>query len=433
MDMDWHTWGSQYSWNRTLVPDPEGWMSSLHSADNPLGYPLKYMVNLHPNGVSPAETHYDAFAKAMGGVPGSKTSYRCDLSNSTFASAYFDWMMGAAGAPAAPNNKMDYWWTDWGGCGSPAGKNVGSLWWANYLYHQDKSRIGNGNRGLVLSRYGGLGTHRYGVGFSGDAPQSYDTLAVQVQMTSQASNVLFGYWSHDIGGFHNGTVIPGFAKGYPYEGDEDPDNATQSELYLRWLQFGAFAPIFRTHCQEEPIPQGHVCSPRYNAHCLGCERRIWKFLHHFPLMKEAMVLRNGMGPYIYTHVREAFDSGVGLLRPMYYAYPEYDEAYATTATQYFFGNDMIIAPITTPANRPVNGTIAKAVWLPVGRWVSWLGNTTHKGPVAVSQTYSQSDIPVFVRAGAVIPLKTMASVTSPAPDPMMWLLYPSCGTNTGHV
>jgi alpha-glucosidase (family GH31 glycosyl hydrolase) len=104
----------------------------------------------------------------------------------------------------------------------------------------------DGKRGLVLSRFGGLGTHRYGVGFSGDAPQSYHTLQMQVAMTAQASNVLFGYWSHDIGGFHNGTVIKGFAKGYPYMGDEDPSNATQSELYLRWLQFGTFSPIFRT-------------------------------------------------------------------------------------------------------------------------------------------------------------------------------------------
>ena len=97
------------------------------------------------------------------------------------------------------------------------------------------------------------------MGFSGDSPQHWDTLQVQVEMTPQASNVrgptppvnlsvaterrrpkrvsgqvLFGYWSHDVGGFHNGTVIKGFAKGYSYQGDEDPTNATQSELYLRW-------------------------------------------------------------------------------------------------------------------------------------------------------------------------------------------------------
>jgi alpha-glucosidase (family GH31 glycosyl hydrolase) len=290
----------------------------------------------------------------------------------------------------------------------------------------------DGKRGLVLSRFGGLGTHRYGVGFSGDAPQSYHTLQMQVAMTAQASNVLFGYWSHDIGGFHNGTVIKGFAKGYPYMGDEDPSNATQSELYLRWLQFGTFSPIFRTHCQKEPIPQGNICEPRYNAHCVGCERRIWKFQHHFPLMKDAMVLRNGLAPYIYTAVREAFDTGIGLLRPMYYFHPEDDAAYTFAATQYFFGRDLVVSPVTAAApDTPVNGTIMRTIWLPRGKWTDWHGETTYVGPRIVEQGYSQADIPAFVRAGATIPLKTMASVASPVPDPLVWLLFPGGGAGAG--
>ena len=189
MDMDWHSRDSQYSWNTTIIPDPAGWMADLHSDSNPLGHPLKYLVNLHPNGVGSTETHYKEFANAMGSHgKGSGSNYNCDLSDPAFASAFFDWMMGSAGPNAAPNNGIDYWWTDWGGCGSPGG-SVSSLWWANYLYHQDAARTADGKRGLVLSRHGGLGTHRYGVGFSGDAPQHWDTLQVQVEMTSQASNV----------------------------------------------------------------------------------------------------------------------------------------------------------------------------------------------------------------------------------------------------
>ena len=92
------------------------------------------------------------------------------------------------------------------------GRCVGSnnLWWGNYIFTSDPGRFGGegraagDERGLVLSRYGGLGTHRYPVGFSGDAQQSYLTLQFQIEMTPKASNVLFGWWSHDIGGFHNG-------------------------------------------------------------------------------------------------------------------------------------------------------------------------------------------------------------------------------------
>ena len=430
MDMDWHSQSSQYSWNKTIIPDPAAWMAELHSDNNTLGHSLKFLVNLHPNGVGTTETHYADFAKQMKNKGGPK--WKCDLSDPAFASAYFDWMMGAKGAAAAPNNGIDYWWTDWGGCGHPSGGNIGSLWWSNYLYHQDQSRTGNGKRGLVLSRFGGLGTHRYGVGFSGDAPQSWHTLQMQVEMTPMASNVLFGYWSHDIGGFHNGTVIKGFAKGYPYEGDEDPSNATQSEMFLRWLQFATFAPIFRTHCQLEPIPQASICDPRKNAHCTGCERRIWKFIHHFPLMKDAMVLRNGLAPYIYTAVRAAYDSSVGILHPLYYHYPEQPEAYEYQNTQYKFGSDMIVAPITEAAvDSPVNGSVNKTVWIPEGAWVEWGGEVTHQGPITLNQRYTQREVPVFVKAAAVVPMKTMASVAAAVPDPLVWLLFPAAGAGSG--
>ena len=82
------------------------------------------------------------------------------------------------------------------------------------------------------------------------------------------------YWSHDIGGFHNGTWMKGFGPfknrktGWMDEpGSEDPLNAEANELYLRWLQFATFAPIFRTHCQLEPIPIQNICSPEDNPHC----------------------------------------------------------------------------------------------------------------------------------------------------------------------
>jgi hypothetical protein len=139
MDMDWHRWDSQYTWNTTIVPDPDAWMSSLHSHSNALRHPLKFLVNLHPNGVGTNEKYYDNFSRQVGSKLKGPT-YKCDLSNAYFASAYFDWMMGAAGQQASPNNQVDYWWTDWGGCGHAPG--VSNLWWGNYLYHQDKSRMG---------------------------------------------------------------------------------------------------------------------------------------------------------------------------------------------------------------------------------------------------------------------------------------------------
>jgi len=427
MDMNWHSLPSQYSWNNSLFkPSVSDFiLNTLHAGRNSLGHPLKLLLNLHPNGVGKGESNWPQFSKEMGVTAKAK----CDLSNPKFAASYFDWMMGAN--PRAINSLVDYWWTDWGGCGSPTGAHtpgISSLWWGNYLYHEDKSRATAG-RGLVLSRFGGVGTHRYGVGFSGDSPQHWLMLKFQVHMTPMAANVLFGFWSHDIGGFHNGTVVPGFAKGFPYKGSENPRSPTDSELYLRWLQFATFAPIFRTHCQKEPIPQNHICDPVNDAHCIGCERRIWIFVH-FSQMKDAMVMRNALAPYIYTAVQAALTSGVSLLHPAYYEDPEEEMAYGTAQLQYRFGQHMIVRPITDAFENATDGQRNYSTWLPRGAWTDWFGERTFRGLATVTMPYSHEGIPIFVAAGAAIPLKTMRHVSSSFPD-LVWAVFPSAATKRG--
>ena len=117
-------------------------------------------------------------------------------------------------------------------------------------------------------------------------------------------------------------------------------------LQLRWLQFGAVAPIFRTHCDH-------------------CERRIWVF-PHFPYMKEAMLLRNALIPYVYTSARRAYDTSISVVHPLYYKYPQVRNAYEYR-DQYMFGSDIIAAPVSTPVDARTN-TTQSAVWLPPGIW-----------------------------------------------------------------
>jgi len=276
-----------------------------------------------------------------------------------------------------------------------------SLYWSNYYYdvHLQAHRQ---QRPLVLSRYGGLGNHRYPIGFSGDTFQAFITLDFEVQMTPMAANVLFGYWSHDIGGFHTGNGTPG---------DGDPKNMTGSELLLRWLQFGAVAPIDRTHCDH-------------------CERRIWLFPHFF-YMKHAMILRNALVPYIYTNARRAYETGISLVHPMYYDNPLERSAYSY-ASQYMFGDDIVAGPVTTVTNSSTH-MASKTVWLPSGMWSNWNGTKTYKGPVEVMQEYGVQDIPLFVRSGSVVPLQTYASVVSSFSDPLMWTVFPGALVGKGHV
>ncbi|EDQ85239.1 uncharacterized protein MONBRDRAFT_29377 [Monosiga brevicollis MX1] len=200
--------------------------------------------------------------------------------------------------------------------------------------------------------------------------------------------------SHDIGGFSGGEV--------------DAAHHTESpELFLRWLQFAVFAPIFRTHC-------------RY------CEQRIWTFGEPwYGLMRETMLLRSMLGPYIYTQARHTYETGVGLVHPLYYEYPQDEEVYGLTA-QHMFGEDVWAAPIVQPSG-PADSTI-KVFYVPVtderGSW--W---DMQQGGIPIpgltTTRVSNNTLPWFVRAGAPIPLRSNATRFEDVTANLTWLLAPA--------
>lgn len=229
-------------------------------------------------------------------------------------------------------------------------------------------------------------------------------------MTPTASNVLFGWWSHDIGGNHNGGYsgyepkVHKYKPG-PYPGDEDPANKTGSEMLLRWIQFGVFSPILRTHC--EPT----------------CDRYVWDFPAHFQYMRAALRLRDALVPYIYGTAAGGAVSGISLLRPMYYEHPEHDEAYAHPG-QYMFGDNILAAPVAVPSDNTTDGKAGKVVWLPPikGGWRTWAGPPAPP-PGTFHGRFAPFDIPVFVRDGAVLPMRTMNSTHVPFVDPLVWATW----------
>ena len=398
LDMDWHqeptdktcqSWGN-YDVNTKLFPDMTGFAERMHADGMVVGNPLKLSFNVHPQtGVDHCDSRYATIAAAMGVNPATNATVACDFGNATYAdtlfSVYFD---------ALPLHLVDVWWTDYGGCGGP-----NPQLWSNRIFYQHQ-KYGRKTRGQAFSRYGGTGNHRSPHGFSGDTFQHEVALHWQVATTQTAANVLWGYWSHDIGGFHTGNGAPG---------DADPTNTTGAELLLRWIQFGAVSPILRTHCDH-------------------CERRVWLF-PYFLEMRDALRLRNALGPYVYTEARTFYDTGVAPVHPLYYDYPDvvlYEPP--IVQAQYAFGGSIIAAPITRMAAVP-NGTLGTPVVWPVylpdgGTWANWNGTAVHRGPVTVSVSYGPADIPLFVLAGSVIPLKTMANVAGNFPDPLVWALWP---------
>jgi len=394
IDMDWHlthglTWDypqrdpfgqsigwTGYTWNRSLFPDPAGFLRWTDLQR------LKTALNLHPaSGVPPMEEQYEAFAKRLGFDTGKQEYIPFAMENREFAQAYFNLLlkpMEEAG--------IDFWWIDWQQwLESKTVPGLSNTWWLNYTFFTRLER--EGKRPLLFHRWGGLGNHRYQIGFSGDTVVTWDSLAFQPYFTATAANVGYGYWSHDIGG-HN------------------PKAETDPELYLRWLQWGTFSPILRTHVTKSRI----------------IERRIWRFPDHFSWMKETLQRRYALAPYIYTMSRKAYDTGVSICRPLYYDHPEQAEAYGFTG-QYYFGDHLLVSPVTSPLHE-TDQLSRNRFWLPAGKWVEWDSGRILDGGRVHHCKYAIDEVPVFARAGAVIPLYPPVDNLQEQPDTLVVALMP---------
>ena len=364
IDMDWHLTqtGNQssgwtgYTWNRELFPDPPGFLKFLGE----LG--LKKSLNLHPaEGIHSHEEDYPQMAQAMSIDPASKQPVKFDPEDPIFVQAYFDILHHPK-----EEQGIDFWWIDWQQ-GNPVrlpGLNL--LWWINHIHFQDHARLEN-RRPMIFSRWGGLGNQRYPIGFSGDTFISWDSLAFQPHFTACAANVGYGWWSHDIGG-HMGGV-------------EDP------ELFTRWVQFGVFSPILRLHSTNNPFH----------------ERRPWGYdAETLRITRHAMQLRHAFVPYLYSIAWQYHLKGVAPIRPMYYLYPEMEQAYSCP-NQYTFGSELIVAPFISPRD-PDTRLSRQVVWLPPGDWFGFVDGQHWTGNSWQALYGSLDEIPVFARAGAILPL-----------------------------
>ena len=353
-DMDWHTQGwTGWTWDRTAIPDPEGLIDWMHQ------HGLKVSLNLHPaDGVDDDEDFFDDLREDMG-LDKQTKRVPWNLSDGRFYHNMFKHIIRAR-----ERQGVDFWWLDWQqNLTSKYVAGLGETFWCNHVFYNDMRLNRPNHRPLIFHRWGGLGSHRYPIGFSGDSFTTYGTLAWQPYFTATASNVGFGYWGHDLGG-HQQT------------GGNDP------EIYLRWMQFGVFTPIFRTHATNWE----------------GIERRIWKY-SNFPSLLETVKLRYALMPYIYTAARQAYDTGVSLCRPLYYEWPEVNNAYLFE-DEYMFGDDILVAPVVTKPES--DGMTARRTWLPEGRWFDVCRNKVVEGNRTFTDRYAMEEIPYFFRAGSVI-------------------------------
>ncbi|MGQ1890231.1 TIM-barrel domain-containing protein [Thermophagus sp. OGC60D27] len=379
VDMDWHRDGwTGWSWNRDLFPDPEGFIEWLHQNE------LKTTLNLHPaDGIGTHEDHFIDLANDLG-LPADQT-IKWNIENQTFYEKFFKNILRPL-----EDIGVDFWWLDWQQWMlAPEMDDLGNTFWLNYVFYNDMKVNRPERRPMIFHRWGGLGNHRYPIGFSGDSWATFPTLAFQIYFNSTASNVAYGYWSHDLGG-HN---------------QAGPNNP---ELYLRWIQFGVFSPITRTHATNAE----HI------------ERRIWKY-PNFELMRDALELRYALIPYIYTSARQAYDTGVSLCRPLYYDSPADNEAYKQE-TSYMFGDQILVSPIVTASENEI-GTASKSIWLPEGEWVEAATGTILEGKQNYKRIFAQDEIPFFYKSGAVIPMFSGIKHLKDRPDTLVVRFVPGEG------
>ncbi|HEY0592713.1 MAG TPA: TIM-barrel domain-containing protein, partial [Thermoanaerobaculia bacterium] len=406
IDMDWHPtfgvrwWDNKkdqsghtlgwtgYTWNPIYFPDPPKFLSWVHAQG------LNTTLNMHPaSGVQPHEAAYPEMARAMGIDPATQKYVPFDITDKRFAENYLKILHHPL-----ERQGIDFFWLDWQQEHQTRTPGVNPTWWLNYVHFTDMER--RGKRPILFHRWGGLGNHRYQIGFSGDTVSVWESLAFQPYFTATAANVGYGYWSHDIGGHMRANLG---AK--PVAGAQDPG---YPELYTRWIQWGAFSPILRTHTTKDPTS----------------ERRIWAYpAEHAAAMRDAYLLRYALIPYIYTAARNAYDTGISVVHPLYYDYPEADEAYAFR-DEYLFGSDMLVAPVTTPVSDETK-LAAKTIWLPPGTWIEWFSGETLEGPAKVERTFALDEIPVYVKAGAIIPMQPkMRNTAERGVDPLILTIVP---------
>lgn len=376
MDMDWHKSGwTGWSWNRDLISSPKYLLKFMHD------HGVKTALNLHPaDGVGRHEDYYKAMKTDLGYDASYSETIPWKIEDYDFYKALFKNIISVH-----EETGVDFWWLDWQQHLTVEDvPGLGETFWCNHVFFEDMRRNRPHLRPVIYHRWGGLGSHRYPICFSGDTWASWSMLGYEIFFTSNASNVCYDYWGHDLGG-HQG-------------GDNDP------ELLQRWLQFGVYTPIFRTHATNDS----------------KLERRIWKY-SNFEQLRETVRQRYRIFPYLYTAARETYETGVGMNRPLYYDWPEENNAYKFE-DEYMFGNDMLVAPIYTPAD--AKGYSERSIWLPKGQWWDVTHNCLTEGGRIFRDRFTTDEFPLYYRPGSVIvnyPVQRTVQVT---PSEIVLLVVP---------
>ncbi|MGC1550188.1 MAG: TIM-barrel domain-containing protein [Rhodanobacter sp.] len=359
-DFDWKAWGQdnygEFRWNATKFPDgPNGKLKAELDSRG-----------LHMSGIMKPRIHVDTVEGRYA------TAHNLWVSGKPTSTDYFsfkpvrdiDFDLPAARAwffNDALKHSFDTgivgWWNDEA---DDTDSNTQFMNMQRAIY--DGQRAYSSLRAWSINRNFWLGSQRYAYGlWSGDILTGFASMAGQRQRMLSAINLGAMEWGMDGGGF----------VGHPSD-----------ENYARWIEFGAFTPIFRVHGTS------------------GEKRQPW----HYGLIAEkaatkAIRLRYALIPYIYASEHANHVRGVGMVRPLIFDYPD-DPQVRNDVDAWMFGDSLLVAPVVE------QGQTVKHIYLPAGRWVDWFKGTVYQGGRTIDYPIDSThwaDIPLFIRDGAIIP------------------------------
>lgn len=270
--------------------------------------------------------------------------------------------------------------------------NVYGLTWDRVVTQQFEKRNPN-TRIFQMTRAGYAGMQRYTFGWSGDSGngnnvlEGWSNLQGQLPLAMSAGLGLIPFWTCDISG---------------YCGDIT-DHQAMGELYARWIQFGVFNPLSRAHHEGNNAAEPWRFGPQVEKIC-----------------RNAIEFKYKLFPYIYSYAREAYDTGLPLIRPLVLEYSQNVETYNLNS-QFLFGKELLVAPVVE------QGASSVDVYLPKGDWIDFSdGLTRYKGKKWISYPVSLESIPVFVKSGSIIPSMPVSQYIGEHPNyPLILDVFPA--------
>jgi alpha-glucosidase/alpha-D-xyloside xylohydrolase len=299
---------------------------------------------------------------------------------------------------------IDGWWPDQGD-GLDAPSRLARI----RMYFEGSQRFRPNERVFALHRNGHAGMQRYAAFlWSGDVYTTWETLKTHVPVAINTGLTGIPYWGTDIGGFV-------------------PTKEYTGELHARWFQFGAFCPLFRSHGRTWHLrlpwgwntgELGHNEISNYTGGAANPDASELRNPEVEPICRKYLELRYRLMLYLYSAVRETHETGLPIMRALWLHYPD-DATAVARGDQYLWGRDILVAPVVE------KGATERRLYLPRGHWYDFWTEERIEGGREVSKAVDLATIPLYVRAGSIIPLGPVKQYTAEKVDgPLTLVIYP---------